>query len=191
VLADQAIVDAAKAEAAKPPPTGRPQLDRISAFHARNARKHTARWQAAVLRARELDETELPEVAGATTTTGPPPAHRWAERDPAAAARLTAAREAIGALSATHRVPVENLLTPDALRRLAWEPPDPATPAAIAATLTGLGARRWQAELTAGPVADAFAKAAETGPAETGPAETGPGATGPGATGPGATGSVD
>ena len=80
VLADQAIIDAARAEAAKPPPTGRPQLDRISAFHARNARKHSARWQAAVLRARELDESELPEVAGATVTAGPPPAHRWAER---------------------------------------------------------------------------------------------------------------
>ena len=93
VLSDQAIVDAARAEAAKPPPTGRPQLDRISGFHARNARKYSDRWAAAVLRARELDEAELPEVAGAAAAPGPPPAHRWAERDPAAAARLAAARE--------------------------------------------------------------------------------------------------
>jgi len=191
VLADQAIIEAARAETGKVPPTGRPQLDRISAFHARNARKHTARWQAAVLRARELDDSELPEVAGATATTGPPPAHRWAERDPAAAARLAAAREAVGALSTAHRVPVENLLTPDALRRLAWEPPDPATADAIAAVLTGLGARRWQAELTAGPLADAFAAAAAAGLADTGPGGTGPGGTGPGGTGPGETGSVD
>jgi ribonuclease D len=178
VLADQAIIEAARAEAGKVPPPGRPQLDRISAFHARNARKHSARWQAAVLRARELDDSELPEVAGATATTGPPPAHRWAERDPAAAARLTAARGAIGALSSAHRVPVENLLTPDALRRLAWEPPDPATPEAIDAALTALGSRRWQAELTAGPLADAFAAAAAAGPAAAGPAETGPAETG-------------
>jgi ribonuclease D len=161
VLADQAINEAAKAEAGKVPPTGRPQLDRISAFHSRNARKHTARWQAAVLRARELDDSELPEVAGATTTTGPPPAHRWAERDPAAAARLAAAREAIGALSSAHRVPVENLLTPDALRRLAWEPPIPATPETITATLTDYGVRPWQADLTAAPLAEAFATAGE------------------------------
>ena len=40
VLSDQSIVDAARAEAAKPPPVGRPQLDRISGFHARYARKH-------------------------------------------------------------------------------------------------------------------------------------------------------
>jgi ribonuclease D len=177
VLADQAIIDAARAEAGKGPAIGRPQLDRISGFHARNARKHTARWQAAVLRARELDDSELPEVTGAAPISGPPPAHRWAERDPAAAARLAAAREAIGALSSAHRVPVENLLAPDALRRLAWEPPDPASPSAIGAALAGLGARRWQAELVAGPLAEAFAAAAavsesaEAEPAEPGPTE--------------------
>jgi ribonuclease D len=161
VLGDQAIVDAARAEAAKPPPTGRPQLDRIGGFHARYARKYTDRWLAAVLRARELEETELPEVAGATTVPGPPPAHRWAERDPAAAARLAAAREAVGALATENRLPVENLLTPDALRRLAWEPPSPATPETITAALAGYGARPWQIDLAAVPLADAFAAAAE------------------------------
>ena len=65
VLSDQAIVDAARAEAAKPPPAGRPQLERISGFHARYARKYSDRWSAAVLRARQLSDTELPEVAGA------------------------------------------------------------------------------------------------------------------------------
>jgi ribonuclease D len=159
VLSDQAIVDAARAEAAKPPPTGRPQLERISGFHARYARKYSDRWVAAVLRARELDDTELPEVAGAATAPGPPPAHRWAERDPAAAARLAAAREAVGTLAATHRLPVENLLPPDALRRLAWEPPAPATTETITAALTASGARPWQAELTAGLLAEAFATA--------------------------------
>ena len=160
VLSDQAIVDAARAEAAKPPPTGRPQLERINGFHARNARKYAERWVAAVLRARQLDDTELPEVAGAAAAPGPPPAHRWAERDPAAAARLAAAREAVAALGAAHRLPVENLLPPDALRRLAWEPPVPATTETIAAALTASGARPWQAELTAGPLAEAFAAAA-------------------------------
>jgi ribonuclease D len=160
VLSDQAIVDAARAEAAKPPPTGRPQLERISGFHARYARKYSDRWAAAVLRARELDDTQLPEVAGGGAVPGPPPTHRWAERDPAAAARLTAAREAVGALAAAHRLPIENLLPPDALRRLAWEPPVPASPEAVAAALTGSGARPWQADVTAGPIAAAFAAAA-------------------------------
>ena len=163
VLSDQAIVDAARAEAAKPPPTGRPQLERISGFHARYARKYSDRWSAAVLRARRLDDTDLPEVAGAAAAPGPPPAHRWAERDPAAAGRLTAAREAVGALATANRLPVENLLPPEALRRLAWEPPAPATPEAVAAGLTGHGARAWQADLTAGPIAAAFAATAAAG----------------------------
>jgi len=81
-------------------------------FHARYARKYSDRWAAAVLRARQLDDTELPEVAGAAAAPGPPPAHRWAERDPAAAARLAAARETVGALATTYRLPVENLLSP-------------------------------------------------------------------------------
>jgi ribonuclease D len=165
VLSDQAIVDAARAEAAKPPPAGRPQLDRISGFHARYARKYSDRWAAAVLRARQLDDAELPEVAGVAAAPGPPPAHRWAERDPVAAARLTAARETIGALATAHRLPVENLLPPDALRRLAWEPPSPATRETIAAALTSSGARPWQADLTAGPLAVAFAVATEASPA--------------------------
>src|SRR6202034_4165305 len=84
ILSDQAIVDAARAEAAKPPPTGRPQLERISGFHSRYARKYSDRWVAAVLRGRQLDDTELPEVAGSAAVPGPPPTHRWAERDPAA-----------------------------------------------------------------------------------------------------------
>jgi ribonuclease D len=156
VLADQSIIDAARLEAAKPPPTGRPMLDRISGFHARNARKYAEKWVAAVLHARALDDAELPEIAGAGAVPGPPPAHRWAERDPAAAARLTASREVTSALAAERRLPVENLLPPEALRRLAWEPPDPATAATLTATLTGYGARPWQAELTAGPLAAAF-----------------------------------
>jgi ribonuclease D len=161
VLSDQAIVDAARAEAAKPPPAGRPALDRISGFHARYARKYSDRWAAAVLRARQLDDPELPEVAGAAAAPGPPPAHRWAERDPVAAARLAAARETVGALATTYRLPVENLLSPDSLRRLAWEPPVPATAETITVALRASGARPWQAELTAGLLAEAFATAAE------------------------------
>jgi ribonuclease D len=163
VLTDQAIIDAARAEAGKVALTGRPQLDRIGGFHARNARKYTDRWVAAVLRARELTDAELPEVTGGGMVPGPPPAHRWAERDPVAAARLAAAREAVRELAEAHQMPVENLLPPDALRRLAWEPPVPATAGVIGATLTGYGARPWQAELTAAPIAAAFAAALTTG----------------------------
>jgi ribonuclease D len=155
VLTDQAII-----EAARQLPASRPELDKIGGFRARNARRHGGRWLAAVLRASKLGDDELPEVTGAAAVTGPPPAHRWSERDPDAAARLAAAREAVAALAGSHRLPTENLLAPDAVRRLSWEPPDPATPAAVAAALAGYGARPWQVELTAGPLAAALRKAA-------------------------------
>jgi ribonuclease D len=158
VLADQAIIDAAKQL-----PESRPQLDKISGFRARNARRHAARWLAAVTRARQLPDDELPEVTGAAAVAGPPPAHRWAEREPDAAARLAAAREAVSAIAEARGLPVENLLAPDTVRRLSWEPPEPATQETVAAALAGYGARPWQTELTAAPLAEAF-RAAATAP---------------------------
>jgi ribonuclease D len=117
-----------------------------------------------VLRARDLGDDELPEVTGPATIPGPPPAHRWSERDPDAAARLAAAREAVTAVAEAHRLPTENLLAPDTVRRITWEPPQPATPETVAAALAGYGARPWQVELTAGPLATAFRAAAAAPP---------------------------
>ena len=155
VLADPAII-----EAARNPPATRPQLDAITGFLARNARRHGAAWMAAVRRALALAESELPDVTG-PTTTGPPPAHRWSERDPLAAARLQAARQVVTAIAAEVSMPAENLISPDAVRRLSWEPPQPATSETIRAALTASGARPWQAELTADRFATAFEAAAE------------------------------
>ena len=169
VLADQAIV-----EAARQLPATRPQLDKISGFVARNARKYGPQWLAAVRRARELADGNLPELTGTAVVAGPPPAHRWSERDPAAALRLTAARDAVSAIASAHGLPVENLLAPDAVRRLSWEPPDPATPETVAARLASYGARPWQAELTAGPLAEALRNsAAAPSPAAAGAAAAG------------------
>ena len=47
------------------------------------------------------------------------------------------------------RTPVENLLQPDALRRLCWAPPVPFDTAAVSDFLQGRGARAWQVDLLA------------------------------------------
>jgi ribonuclease D len=151
VLADTSIIEAARAM-----PAGRPELERISGFTGRQARRHVVAWVDAVRRARELDDASLPDVTGVGTVAGPPPAHRWGERYPEAAARLATAREVVNVLSAGHNVPAENLISPDAVRRLSWEPPDPADTASIAAVLASYGARRWQVELIAPRVAAAW-----------------------------------
>jgi ribonuclease D len=69
-----------------------------------------------------------------------------------AAARLSTAREAVSAFAEEHQVPVENLLTPDYLRRVLWKPPAVESAemgAAVAEELSRLGARSWQVEIMA------------------------------------------
>ncbi len=151
VLPDTSIIEAART---LPVSTG--QLMRIGGFASRQARRHEHEWLAAVTRARTSADAELPDAAGGAIPNGPPPAHRWAERDPVAAARLAAARSVASAIAEASKLPVENLLSPDVLRRLSWDPPEPSDPVTVGAALASYGARAWQVELTAGPIADAF-----------------------------------
>ena len=169
VLPDAAIVDAARSPATAL--TGHNQLMRISGFAGRYARRHDKEWLAAIRLARSQDDKELPEPVGGATA-GPPPPHRWSERDPAAAARLTAARPAITGLAEANGLPTENLLAPDAVRRLSWEPPEQVDAGTVAAALSRYGARPWQIELAAAPVAAALAQLPAGAPGSGSPAET-------------------
>ncbi len=157
VLSDGAIVEAARAM-----PNGPDELAAISGFTGRNARRHLPEWTRAVGRARALPDRALP-AASAPPGDGPPPAHRWQERDPEAARRLTAVRAVVAALADSHSMPAENLLQPDAVRRLSWQPPADVAAATVAAELTGYGARPWQIELTSVPIARALLRIEEKG----------------------------
>ncbi|WP_336205774.1 ribonuclease D [Nonomuraea sp. LPB2021202275-12-8] len=151
VLPDAAIVTAALEG-----PRTKKALTEISAFTGRSARRHINDWLAAVGRARTLPDSQLPQPS--TAGDGPPPANRWADRDPAAAKRLAAARAVVSALADEHHMPTENLLQPDAVRRLTWEPPEEITDESVAARLRKLGAREWQLSLAAHPIAKALAR---------------------------------
>ncbi|MYR61992.1 ribonuclease D, partial [Streptomyces sp. SID625] len=54
---------------------------------------------------------------------------------------------AVSALAERLNLPQENLVAPDTVRRLCWEPPKPADEASVGAALAGYGARPWQVEL--------------------------------------------
>ena len=153
ILPDSAIVVAATAM-----PTDRRALLATSGFHGRGASRYAATWVEALQRVREMSEDELP--ARAPRGDGPPHPRTWAERDPVADRRFKAARESMLNLAQVHQLPVENLLTPDYLRRLMWAPPETREPAALAeavrAQLASYGARPWQAELVTGALVGAI-----------------------------------
>jgi ribonuclease D len=54
----------------------------------------------------------------------------------------------------------QSLLASDVVRRLAWAPPTPATPTAVATDLAGYGARAWQIEVCAPNLAAALTEPA-------------------------------
>jgi ribonuclease D len=166
------LPDAAIVEAARSLPTSTGALTKISGFTGRVARRQLPQWLAAIRLARGLPDDALPDTGGTAVASGPPPTHRWAERDPAAAARLAAVRATVSQLAERYTMPTENLIPPDAVRRISWEPPDPPDPEATAAALRSFGARRWQVELTAGPISAAVAgiAAPQPGAEQPGPA---------------------
>ena len=156
VLPDAAIVELALAM-----PRAPAELNELSSFRARGPRRHLSAWLRAVAKARGLPDSALPEHS--VPSDGPPPAHRWAERDPEAAKRLTAARAVVAALADEHNVPTENLVQPDSVRRLAWSPPAEITMETVTAALRSAGARDWQLDLVVLPLVKALHRVETTG----------------------------
>ena len=145
------IPDAAIVAAAQAMPADRSALLKARGFHGRGAERYAGRWLAALREAQEMAEEELPTRS--PRGDGPPLPRAWAEKDPVAAKRLSLAREEMARLADQHGMPVENLLTPDYLRRTLWTPPRTREPGTlldeIAAQLAAYGARSWQIALTA------------------------------------------
>ncbi|WP_104165224.1 HRDC domain-containing protein [Arthrobacter sp. SX1312] len=147
LIPDSAIVAAAKAM-----PTTVPQLLATKGFHGRAAQKEAPRWIRCLSEAGKL--TDLPPLH--VSSNAPPPPRVWAEKDPEAAARLQTARPRVTQRAEKLGMPVENLLTPDYLRRLAWRPPAEISLESVAAALADLGARPWQIEQVAAIITVAF-----------------------------------
>jgi ribonuclease D len=173
LLPDSAIVEAAAAA-----PATRDALRDLPGFRGRGAQRFLREWHDAVARALALPKDQWPPSS--LPPDGPPPARVWAERDKAAAARLSAARSAVAAIADEHVIPVENLLSPDSLRRLCWTPPwtndAMASPQNARAMLEDLGARPWQCDLVVTAVCKAIvrASAASGSSATDPPADTDP-----------------
>ena len=152
------VPDASILAVAKALPSTRRALADLREFTGRASRSELDRWWTAVETGLATDK--LPAVR--VPSDSPPPPRAWAMRNPEADARLRLAKAGIADVAEELEMPVENLLTPDHLRRIAWAPPAEPTPAAISEALAELGARRWQVEAPAQIIADAFVEASQS-----------------------------
>jgi ribonuclease D len=150
ILSDEAIIAAANMQ-----PRNVGQLVTIREFSPPFQRRRAAYWQGAIDSALALPSDRVPSLRG-PGTDGPPKAGSWPNRNPEAAERLAVARAAVQKVAARLDVPVENLLQPDNLLRLCWEPPAIITPSTVADALHATGARDWQIEQVAVPLATAL-----------------------------------
>ncbi|MFM8922364.1 MAG: HRDC domain-containing protein, partial [Candidatus Nanopelagicaceae bacterium] len=100
-------------------------------------------WIKAIERAR-LSEPPLMRLNG----DGMPPVKQWREKFPERYAPLTHARAKVATLAKELNLPVENLISPELVRRICWDQTRPELPL-IRERLTKLGARSWQVELVA------------------------------------------
>lgn len=147
ILPDSAIIAAAGAD-----PKTVDDLTALAVFGGPRQRRNAPTWLAALAAARES-----PDRVQEAPPNGPPPPARWARRKPEAAARLDAARAALAELSERVAMPIENVVSPDLVRRLCWDwtsATDPAT--AVDEFLRAGLARAWQRQLVAPVLAEAL-----------------------------------
>ncbi|WP_345750166.1 HRDC domain-containing protein [Microbacterium rhizophilus] len=154
LVPDRALVAAVLAA-----PASKSELAALKAFNGRASRTQLDRWWNAIVLGRESGDLPVERVPSDTL----PPPRAWADRNPEADARLKQARPAVEERAEQLSMPTENLLTPDTLRRVAWETPVPVDAGAIADALRRLGARDWQIEQTAQIIAAAFVRAVQPG----------------------------
>lgn len=140
-------------------PATKRDLAALKDFTGRASRREIDRWWAAV-EAGNADQ-DPPSMRG--TGDGVPAPRLWADKNPEADRRLKLARAALTAHAEAIAIPVENLLTPETLRRIAWAPPADATADAIAEALRQHDARPWQVDQLSGLIADAFVEARQPG----------------------------
>jgi ribonuclease D len=156
------VPDSALVAAARVLPESKRDLAALKEFTGRASRSQIDRWWNAIQVGTTTDDLPAQRVPGDAI----PPPRVWADKNPEADGRLKRARAAVTAVGEKVSIPVENLLTPELLRRVAWTPPEPIDPTTIAFTLAELGARAWQVDATAQVIAEAFVEPAQT-PEET------------------------
>lgn len=125
--------------------TTKSDLRTLSLMHLRNVKRHADTWIHAAIRAHDLSEDQLPPVK--LPATGTPAPRNWEARNPVAWQRLEFTRGKLADTAEELNLPVENLMTPETVRRILWSPPN--SPQQLREELVNYGARPWQIEIVA------------------------------------------
>ena len=133
-------------------PKSRSELANNKEFQGRASRTLLSTWWDAVAQSPTLDISLEPLERG----NGIPNHKSWERRFPEAHHRLEVVRPMVMELATELKVPIENLLTPDYLRRVCFEPQED-----VAAQLASYGARGWQVELVTEVIQKGLEKAAQ------------------------------
>ena len=115
-------------------------------------------WLDSIASAVALPEDQWPSMRTNADTL--PPIKLWRDKFPEKFAPLSHARAAIELIAQENQIPVENLITPEHVRRVCWKPPVGATStlsvSEVESALAELGARQWQIDLVAPSLAAAL-----------------------------------
>jgi ribonuclease D len=154
------VPDSSLVAAAKALPGSKRELAALRDFSGRASRSELDRWWTAIETGKAAEDVPILRMPGDVI----PPPRAWSERNPEADKRLKLARVAVAELAGEKNIPVENLLTPDFLRRVAWTPPEPLGESGLRSALAALGARPWQLDETVPTILRAFVEADQASP---------------------------
>ena len=142
LLSDAAITEIAMASD-KGPITNRKHLEKILRPLGLRARwlENAATWISCITDAIAMPEDQWPEARSKSDAM--PPIKVWRERFPERYAPLTHARFNLQARAEELSIPLENMISPELVRRICWQPPE----SSVHDALIALGARHWQADI--------------------------------------------
>jgi ribonuclease D len=160
IAAGKLLNDSAIVELAIAVPTNKKEFEKCLRPLGLRARwlENLQLWLDSIATAVSLPEDQWPTMRTNADTL--PPIKLWREKFPEKFAPLSHARAAIELIAQENQIPLENLITPEHVRRVCWKPPIGATTtlsvSEVEKALTELGARQWQIDLVAPALAAAL-----------------------------------
>jgi ribonuclease D len=160
IAAGKLLNDSAIVELAIAVPTNKKEFEKCLRPLGLRARwmENLQLWLDSIAAAVALPEDQWPTMRTSADTL--PPIKLWRDKFPEKFAPLSHARASIELIAQENQIPVENLITPEHVRRVCWKPPIGATStlsvSEVEKALIELGARQWQIDLVAPALAAAL-----------------------------------